>query len=60
MESRVQHTIKIKCDSVIKCASQSQQINLRKLQKEEYRFNKVYDSDGKPVPFCDMEDLEYT
>ena len=26
----------------------------------EDRFNEVYDSDGKPGPFCDMEDLEYT
>ena len=59
MTSRVEHTIKIKCYSGIKRASQSQQRNLHKLQKED-GFNKVYDSDGEPGPFCDMEDLEDT
>ena len=62
MASRVQHTIKIKCYSGIKCASQSQQRNLRKLQKKEHRFNEVYNSDGEPGPFCDMgyiEDTQY-
>ena len=59
MSLRVQHTIKMKCYSSIKCASQSQQRNLRKLQKKDC-FNKVYDSDGEPGLFCDMEDLEDT
>ena len=29
-----------------------------KVYKKEDRFNKVYDSDGEPGPFCDMEYLE--
>ena len=60
MTSRVEHTIKIKCYSVIKFAYQSQQRNLHKWPKKKDRFNKVYDSDGGPGPFCDMEDLEDT
>ena len=60
MTSRVQHTIKIKWYSGIKCSYKSQQRNLRNLQKKEDRFNKVYDSDGGPGSFCDMEDLEDT
>ena len=35
-------------------------MNLRDLQKKEDRLNKVYDSDGGPGPFFDMEDLEDT
>ena len=58
MALRVQHTIKIKCYSGIKCASQSQQRNLRKLQKKEHRFNEVYNSDGESGPFCDIGDPE--
>ena len=58
MALSVQHTIKIKDYSGIKCTSQSQQRNLRILQKKEDRFNKVYDSDGEPVPFYDMEYIE--
>ena len=34
--------------------------NLHKLPKKEDRFNNVYDSDGVPVPFCDIEYLEDT
>ena len=30
------------------------------MTKKENRFNKVYDSDGEPGPFCYMEDLEDT
>ena len=59
MASIVQHTINIECYSGIKWASHSQQRNLRNLQKKE-KFNKVYDSDGEPGPFCGMEDLEDT
>ena len=59
MLSRVKHTIKIKCYPGIKCASQSQQRNLCKLQKKDF-LNKVYNSDGEPGPFCYMEDLEDT
>ena len=40
--------------------SQSQQRNPYHLQKKEDRFNIVYNSDGEPGPFCDMEDLEDT
>ena len=54
----VQYIIKIKCYSSIKCTSQFQQMNIRPLRKKEDRLNKVYDSDGVPVPLCDMEDLE--
>ena len=60
MVLRVQHNIKIKCYSGIKFSSQSQKRNLYKLQKRVVRFNKVYDSYGEPVPFCDMEDIEDT
>ena len=60
MVSRVQNTIKINFYSGIKCDSQSQQRNLSKLQKNEDRFNKVYDSYGETGPLCDMEDIEYT
>ena len=60
MASRVKHTIKIECCSGIKCASQSQQRNLCKLQKKKDVFNKVYDSYGGPGPFCDMEYIEDT
>ena len=42
------------------CDSQSQQRNLRTLQKKQDRLNKVYNSDGGPGPLCDMEDLEDT
>ena len=59
MDSRVQHTIKIKDYSGIQCASQSQQRKISKLKKGD-RLNKVYDSDGEPGLFCDMEDLEDT
>ena len=45
LASSVQHSIKIKCYSSIKCSSQSQQRNLCNLQKKEDRFNKVYDID---------------
>ena len=41
------------------CISVSKSI-LRKLQKKEDRFNKVYNSDGEPGPWCDMKDLENT
>ena len=57
MVSSVQHTIKIKFYSGIKCTSQSQQMNLCKFKKKG-RLNKVYDSYGETGPFCDMEDLE--
>ena len=60
MASIVQHTIKIKCYSGIKCTSQSQQTNLSNLQKKEDRLDKVYYSDGESGTFCDMEDLKYT
>ena len=60
MVSRVQHTIKTKFYSGIKCDSQSQQSNFRKLQKKEDESNKVYDSDGEPGPFCGTGDLEDT
>ena len=29
-------------------------------KKIEDRFNNVYNSDGEPRPFCDMEDIEDT
>ena len=60
MSSIIQHTIKIKFYSGIKCTSRYQQRNLRNLRKKEDRLNKVYDSDGEPGPFCDMEDLQGT
>ena len=50
MVSGVQHTIKIKFYSGIKCTSQYQQRNLRHLQKKEDRFTKVYDSGEEPGP----------
>ena len=40
--------------------SQSQQRNIHHLQKKEDRFNNVYNSDGEPGPFSDMEDIEDT
>ena len=58
--SSVQHTIKIKCYSGNKCISQSLKMNLRDLQQKKDRLNNVYDSDGEPGTFCDMEDLEDT
>ena len=30
-------------------------MNLCNLQKKEDRFNTVQNSDGEPVPFCDVE-----
>ena len=50
MVSNLQHNIKIKCYSGIKCTSKSQQTNLRNLQNKEDRLNKVYDSDGEQAP----------
>ena len=50
MVSSVQHTIKIKCYSGIKCTSQSQQINLIYLKKKEDGLNNIYDSDGEQAP----------
>ena len=50
MVSNLQHNIKIKCYSGIKCTSKSQQTNLRHLQNKEDRLNKVYDSDGEQAP----------
>ena len=52
MASRVQHTIKIKCYSGIKCAPQSQQRNPRKLQKNRIgsiRFTMVMGNQDLPV-----------
>ena len=46
----VQHTIKIKRFSGIKCTSQYQQMNFRHLQKKDDMLNKVYDSDGEQSP----------
>ena len=56
MASRVQHITKIKCYSGIKCASQFQQKNLRNFFKD--RFNNVYNINGEPGHFYDIEDLE--
>ena len=30
------------------------------MEEKDDRFNKVYDSNGEPGPFCDMEDIEDT
>ena len=59
MVSRVQYTIKIKFYSGIKFTYQSQQRNLNKLKKQD-SFNKIYNGDGEPGTFCDMEDIADT
>ena len=59
MALRVQQTIKINCYSGIKFDPQSQQRKFCDLKKK-YCFNKVYDSDREPGPFCNMEDIEDT
>ena len=60
MVHSVQQIIKGKGFSGIKFTSQSQQSNLRYLQKIKDVFDDSYNSDGGPGHFFDMEYLEDT
>ena len=60
MAQTVWHTIKVKGPSIIKYNSRYQQKNLHNLRKIKDRFDEGYNSDGQPVSFFDMEDIEDT
>ena len=55
----VQHTVKNKFTPILNVSISINEGTFL-IYKKEDRFNKVYDSDGRPGILCDMEDLEDT